>query len=80
MKRNVPIPLIMRLIIMLGILPILSISSLRGILSMSGMKFCTLSSTPSCTSVMPLVVRYMLKMGCMRVKFSTNVVADSISA
>ena len=39
-----------------------------------------LNRMPSWTTVMPLLVRNKLNMGCIRVKLSTKVVADSIKA
>ena len=80
MNRRVPTPLISRLIIMLRMRPICSISPLIGILKINGMKFWTLNSIPSCTRVISFYVRYRLHIGCTKLKFSTNVVAESISA
>lgn len=80
MKRRVPTPLMIRLIIRLRIRPICSIKPLMGILSINGMKLWTLRRTPSWTTVIPLLVRNRLYMGWVSVKFSTKVVDESISA
>jgi len=61
-------------------LPTFTTTPLSGILMIRGIKLWMLNRMPNWTTVIPLLVRNKLKMGCIKVKFSTKVVADNIKA